>query len=753
MNNLVEKSLKRFIKRRITFTLGMMVAFLISSSLGYAATNTPIIVNSGDENITEESLNLELAQENDDSYMHAILVDPDNNGTANLGINVSNDISVVNINNDARGLTVRNGGVANITGKNINIEAISNGKQIGPTSPTAIGINLDNILGPNNKGTGGEITLKGENLNITARATDPTGWAYGIYAITRSTSLTPDKVSVINIDSDNLTITAESATEGQSDGIIAWSQGQVRINNGNVAINADNAINTRGNSLVEINADNKAENSVQINGDIVFEYNNESSGTTIDSDVIINLSNSNSHLVGNIITNSDIDPIPDGKDNVDGMRLGLYNGAQWTTDSSSFVNTLTMSGGIINARGGKGQQIKVEDFTGSGGTINTETEVEESGDLSTGTIDLGSVIGDKPTFDIYFKGITADDIEDIDKVKTVEVITGDTDGIIINRYVEEGLINGDITVDSYGNIIQGRSSTLDRLTNIGAINFLTWRQESSSLNQRMGELRDSQGTSGVWARVYGGKFELDNEFKNEYQTYQVGYDKKYDYAGGKLFLGYLFSYTDGSSNYKLGSGENNSFGVGVYGAWVNSSGHYVDIIAKINRLHNEYDIYADNEARTNSKGDYTNYGISLGAEYGKRFTMDRVFIEPSIRMDLGKVAHRSYTTSSGVRVDQDSIYSALGTLGVKVGYELSKGNIYARVAGVKEFAGDMDMSFKNSKTSKTYGKDFEDEWVEIGVGGNYRVAENVNLYLDLSKTTDAHVDTAWQVNLGFRWEL
>lgn len=399
-----------------------------------------------------------------------------------------------------------NGGEGVFEGENINITAKTD-------NDIAVGVHAWRDTGTAGSENGGKVRITADNLNITA--TSDNYFAYGIYVYNNTTpasSFTGEKAEVV-IDAKNLTIDVKGKEEGYSNGIIAWSQGQVKINDGNVVINADNAINTRGNSLVEINAGNKAENSVQINGDIVFEYNNETSGTTIDSDVIINLSNSNSHLVGNIITNSDVDPIPDGKDNVDGMRLGLYNGAQWTTDSSSFVNTLTMDGGIINARGGKGQQIKVEEFTGSGGTINTETEVEDSGDLSTGTIDLGSVIGDKPTFDIYFKGITADDIEDIDKVKTVEVITGDTDGIIVNRYVEEGLINGDITVDSYGNIIQGRSSTLDGLVNIGAINFLTWRQENSSLNQRMGELRDSQGTSGVWARVYGGKFELDNEFK------------------------------------------------------------------------------------------------------------------------------------------------------------------------------------------------------------------------------------------------
>ena len=70
----------------------------------------------------------------------------------------------------------------------------------------------------------------------------------------------------------------------------------------------------------------------------------------------------------------------------------------------------------------------------------------------------------------------------------------------------------------------------------------------------------------------------------------------------------------------------------------------------------------------NSKGDYTNYGVSLGVEYGKRFVTDnKFFIEPSIRMDLGRVANKSYTTSTDVRVEQDTLYTALGSLGAKIG--------------------------------------------------------------------------------------
>lgn len=733
MNNLVEKNLKRFVKRKVTFTLGMMVAFLITGSLGYAVTNVPIVVNTG-----------EVKEINDLEFISKVT---NGNPAFSLGtiggeLNInSNKIKLDTSNYTggfAYGVVAQDGGKLNLGNNNTeNIDINVGGDNF------IIGVYADKS---NNEGKGGEIALNSKNISINVHAIGD-GRADGIYSITKTTDL-KDGMSIVDIKSDNLLINV-SSEKGKANGITAWSQGQVKIDSKNVVINADNAINTRGNSLVEINKENKADSIVQINGDIVFEYNATSSGTTADSNVVINLNNGNSFFNGNIAVTGN----PTGENaNVDGMSLGVSNGAQWTTDSDSFVNNLTMNNGIINIKGGEEQNIKVDNFSGSGGTINAETEVKADGSLSTGKIDIGSVAaGNKPTFDINFSGINADDVNK-ENVTTNGIINGVTNGNITG-HVEEGLVKGEITVDSNGNTTQKDSNTTLGLGNIAAINFLTWRQEMSSLNQRMGELRDTQGTSGVWARVYGGEFELDGNYKNKYQTYQVGYDKNYDYAGGKLFLGYLFSYTDGSTDYDLGSGENNSFGAGVYGTWLNNSGHYIDVIAKINRLYNEYDIYANNQDRTQSKGDYINYGVSLSAEYGKRFTLDKVFIEPSIRMDLGKIGHESYTTSSGVRVDQDRMYTAQGSLGAKLGYKLDKGNIYARLSGVKEFAGDIDMRYQLGNTSTTHSEDFGDEWLEFGVGGNYRVAENVNLYLDLARTTDATVDTNWQANLGFRWEL
>ena len=45
-------------------------------------------------------------------------------------------------------------------------------------------------------------------------------------------------------------------------------------------------------------------------------------------------------------------------------------------------------------------------------------------------------------------------------------------------------------------------------------------------------------------------------------------------------MGALVSYTDGETNYKLGSGENYSVGAGVYATWLNNDGQFADVILK-----------------------------------------------------------------------------------------------------------------------------------------------------------------------------
>lgn len=447
------------------------------------------------------------------------------------------------------------------------------------------------------------------------------------------------------------------------------------------------------------------------------------------------------------------------------MKLGLSNGGTWNVTGDSFVNDLTVNNGVINVTDKVEKEISVDRLHGNGGTVTFETDVAENGDVSVaqGNLNIKEVEG-TPRMRVGFSGINADDLvgnnvnlqEAFNQLANkVTVTTGDVEE---TYFAQEGAVVGEITAveskDGKMEISQEKSSnTVAGLRDLATINYLSWKQEMGSLTQRMGELRNSSAEHGVWARVYGGKVENGSRYDNEYQTYQVGYDKKYSVNNGNVFLGYLVSYTDGETNYELGNGENYSVGAGMYATWVNNNGHYVDVLYKVSRLNNKFDVNGRGN-NLNSKGEYDTYGISLSGEYGKRFDLtEKWFIEPNVGMHFGRLGDETYTTNSGIEVSQDSIYTAEGRIGTSVGYKFGNGNVYARAHAVKEFAGDIDSSYTANGVTVKESEDLSDTWAEFGVGVNYRFAENVNVYLDLEKSGDAAVDTEWQANLGFRWEF
>ena len=74
-------------------------------------------------------------------------------------------------------------------------------------------------------------------------------------------------------------------------------------------------------------------------------------------------------------------------------------------------------------------------------------------------------------------------------------------------------------------------------------------------------------------------------------------------------------------------------------------GAYVDLIAKIGRLQNEYTVY--NDFGHYVKCNYSTWGGSLSAEYGKRIAMKGgTFIEPQVELIYSHLNGVSYTGST-----------------------------------------------------------------------------------------------------------
>ncbi|EJO22601.1 autotransporter beta-domain protein [Selenomonas sp. FOBRC6] len=286
---------------------------------------------------------------------------------------------------------------------------------------------------------------------------------------------------------------------------------------------------------------------------------------------------------------------------------------------------------------------------------------------------------------------------------------------------------------------------------------MAWRAEANDLMKRMGDLRLSPQDAGVWARVYRGKATSNKDnanFRMNYSTIQVGYDKK---VGDDWRVGVAGSYMSGSSSYTAGNGKNKEGNLGVYGTWTGKSGQYVDLIAKIGRLQNEYTVY--NDFGHYVKGDYTMWGGSLSAEYGKRIAMTGgTFVEPQVELIYSHMQGKSYVGSTDFRgmsmyVHQKPFDSFIGRVGFGIGKETERSTCYARVSLYHEFAGDMHTDYSDGFTPKSTVQRGSDTWVGVQLGGTMKLNDRTNLYGNFEKTFGGDIQTAWRMDAGLRWNF
>ena len=294
-----------------------------------------------------------------------------------------------------------------------------------------------------------------------------------------------------------------------------------------------------------------------------------------------------------------------------------------------------------------------------------------------------------------------------------------------------------------------------------ASSAMMWRAESNDLMKRMGDLRMSDGERGLWAKYYGGKYEMDSQktnFNLKYNAYQLGYDVE---AGNGWTVGAAVSYNDGSATYGSGRGDLSTYSAGIYGTWKSEDGQYVDIIAKYSKLDNEFKVFNDSGHKLN--GDYKTWGTSISAEYGKRFEGERGFyFDPSVELTLGRIngkdynAHSDYLTSVGVmkdmQVEQDAFNTLVGRVGFRLGQKLDNASYFVKLAAAHEFSGDFDTTYRavgepDGRTSI----DFGDTWYEAQIGGTVKLSDNSVIYADFERSFGGDVEEKWRVDAGLRF--
>lgn len=282
--------------------------------------------------------------------------------------------------------------------------------------------------------------------------------------------------------------------------------------------------------------------------------------------------------------------------------------------------------------------------------------------------------------------------------------------------------------------------------------YAAWVNSNDTLRNRLGELDYKNNNHGLWTRIYGGKLK-GNAFSNNYQTYQIGYDAAFaDKNGkqdGKWYGGAAFEYTKGSTSYTAGSGDLDMGAMSLYATKKGKYGDNVDFVLKHGKIKGEVETFG----RITDRGDFDTKGTSLSVEYNKRMTEGNgVFIEPQVQLTLGHINGSEYTTKNGTRVEYDGIDSAVARLGLAVGKDFEKGNVYLKVSALHEFGGKGTVEMLASDgSSLRESKDYSDTWFELGLGTNWQTSKNSHVYLDVERSFNGAFEKQWQINAGMNW--
>lgn len=270
------------------------------------------------------------------------------------------------------------------------------------------------------------------------------------------------------------------------------------------------------------------------------------------------------------------------------------------------------------------------------------------------------------------------------------------------------------------------------------------RIESNDLRKRLGDIRSSEGATGVWARYDGGRFS-GGEFENKFNKVQVGADTALAAYGSRL--GLSFSYTQGDADMSGISADTDAYSLAAYGMWFGEAGQFADVIGRVGTV--------DTDLATRTyKTNYDQLMLSLSGEFGWRFDLtDAFYAEPSAELTYTRVDGETFK-ANGNTLGIDDYDSMVGRIGATAGLNCSqgRGGVYARFGVAHEFMGDGRFTAVNAAgtAADPIEVDGKDTWVEYAVGANFNITKQTYVWADLERTSGAEVDEDWRATIGVR---
>lgn len=337
--------------------------------------------------------------------------------------------------------------------------------------------------------------------------------------------------------------------------------------------------------------------------------------------------------------------------------------------------------------------------------------------------------------------------------KFSEALVIDKGGKGTQLTMKEGLVAGETTgiLNETGKLDQASVSTKTNslmqssLELASAAPLALNRIMMNDVRKRLGDIRTTQGTHGIWARYDGGKLTGEGSLKNEFNTIQVGIDTVPTEDSARM--GVTFSYTDSDAEYVRGNADMKAYSIAMYGTKMFENGMFFDIIGRMGTA--DTDLTVDGK----HKGTMDNVVLGVSGEMGWRFALsDTLFVEPQAEMTYTYVNGDNLKLSTA-SYDVDSVNSLMGRIGFATGFKCpaDKGNVYVRASAVHEFLGDSKITGTNLGQTDSYEIKGKDTWVEYGIGANLNLTKSTYVWADVERTTGGALDEDWRATVGVRY--
>lgn len=398
-----------------------------------------------------------------------------------------------------------------------------------------------------------------------------------------------------------------------------------------------------------------------------------------------------------------------------------------------------------------GTQLNLGTLTGTGNsfyfaTSDASVNIEKNGNAVSET---------KPLIDsITGSGSVNDDVAgDLNELASM-ITVGDKTGAEVLKNTDLKLESGDVFGETTGTINEeGKLEDVKTSVNLNNVRIAEFamrtpmqiaRIESNDLRKRLGDIRSSEGATGVWARYDGGRFS-GGEFENKFNKVQVGADTALAAYGSRL--GLSFSYTQGDADMSGISADTDAYSLAAYGMWFGEAGQFADVIGRVGTV--------DTDLATRTyKTNYDQLMLSLSGEFGWRLDLtDTFYAEPSAELTYTRVDGETFKANSNT-LGIDDYDSMVGRIGATAGLNCSqgRGGVYARFGVAHEFMGDGRFTAVNAAgtAADPIEVDGKDTWVEYAVGANFNITKQTYVWADLERTSGAEVDEDWRATIGVR---